>query len=163
MNTKAPQRALVLALVCLGIAGCATSGAAAETSPTTFPTETVIGRAVKVSAPPAVMAAVKSAQRSGDVQGPVQWTRSTTQKAATLTQAQPGDRAVPIYVVQMQGRFRLDTAPRPPGAHSPEGTVLTVFVPIEGDPPQGASGLQLAYRATDLSPFGAVHSYVLGD
>jgi hypothetical protein len=107
-------------------------------------------------APKAVLDAVANARTSGPVQGVVQWVETTTQKAAALTSAGPGSPDVPIYIVQIQGDFVLDAAPRPKGAASPTGTVLRTFVPI-GDPDQGGGGGSLTSSVADLSPYGTVH------
>lgn len=105
-------------------------------------------------------AAIQRLYQSGTLTGSVEWVRTTTHRAASVTQAQAGAKDIPIYVLQARGHFRLDNVPRPSsGAKSPEGTVLLTFFPVEEDRPEGASGLQLSSTVTDLSPFGEVSTF----
>jgi hypothetical protein len=156
MSHRAPTFALLLVLTCAPIAGCA-DGSRAVNPSTSSPSSSL----VQYSAPPAaVRAATQGLYQSGTVRGRVEWVRTTTQRAASLTQVQPGARDIPIYVLEARGQFRLDNVPRPSsGAKSPEGTVLLTFFPVEGNPPEGASGLQLSSTFTDLSPFGEVSTF----
>ena len=140
--------AVVFVLTCATTAGC---GDPDESIASASATATVDEAHTP---PPAVMQAAQRFYQSGTVSGQVEWIRTTTQKAASLTQAQHGARDIPIYVAQAHGQFRLDNVSRPLGAESPEGTVLLTYFPVEGDPPEGASGLQLSSTPTDLSPFG---------
>ena len=155
MSHRTPTLALLLVLTCAPIAGCA-DGSRAVNPSTSSPSSSL----AQYSAPPAaVLAATQRLYQSGTLSGRVEWIRTTTQRAASLTQAQPGAKDIPIYVLQARGQFRLDNVPRPSGAKSPEGTVLLTFFPVEGNPPEGASGLQLSSTFTDLSPFGEVSTF----
>jgi len=155
MSHRMQTFALLFLLTCATVTGCA-DGSRAGGPSASSPSSSL----VQYSAPPAaVVAAAQRLYQSGTLSGRVEWVRTTTQRAARLTQAQPGARDIPIYVLQARGQFRLDNVPRPPGAKSPEGTVLVTFFPLEGDPPEGASGLQLSSTVTDLSPFGEVSTF----
>jgi hypothetical protein len=155
MTRRAQAFALLFLLTLATVVGCADRSRQAIPAGSSHTSDLV-----QYSPPPAaVVAAAQRLYQSGSVSGVVEWTLTTTQKAASVTQAQPGTRDIPIYVIQARGQFRLDNVPRPHGAKSPEGTVLLTFFPLEGDPPEGASGLQLSSTATDLSPFGEVNTF----
>lgn len=106
-----------------------------------------------------MLAAVGEAQSFGPIEGAVQWTTSTTQRAAALDGAGPGAADVPIYLVQMRGLFVLSTAPRPPGATSPRGSVLLLFVP-NGPSQKYGGGLTLSNKTVDLGVFGPVNTFL---
>jgi hypothetical protein len=110
------------------------------------------------TAPAKVVQAVRYAETEGSVQAPVEWVETTTQRAGELTQDGPGAADVPIYLVQMRGSFVLDSAPRPPGASSPKGSVLVFLVPI-GDDSKGGGGARLTNAVVDLSGYGTVHLF----
>ncbi|HET7278769.1 MAG TPA: hypothetical protein VFJ22_11860 [Dermatophilaceae bacterium] len=85
--------------------------------------------------------------------------QSTTQRAAALDGAGRGAADVPIYLVQMRGRFELSTAPRPPGATSPRGSVLLLFVP-NGPSQKYGGGLTLSNKTVDLGVFGPMDAFL---
>jgi hypothetical protein len=107
-------------------------------------------------APKAVVDAVANARREGTFTGPVEWIETTRNKAAALTRAVPEATDLPVYVVQMQGDFVLDSAPRPAGATSPRGTVLMVILPVVASDQFGGE-VSLTNTAADLGPYGTVH------
>ena len=129
---------------------------------TTTPSDTASPRATQTAAPavPApVIKAVAQARSDGQIEGPVEWISTTTQRAAAIDHLGPAEPDVPIYAVQMRGRFTLDNAPRPMGAaRSPHGTVLVLFIPIENFD-RGGSGLTLTEATVDLSRYGNVHTF----
>lgn len=108
--------------------------------------------------PAPVMKAVARARSDGQIEGPVEWISTTTQRAAAIDHTGPAEPDVPIYAVQIRGRFTLDNVPRPSGAQSPHGTVLVVFIPIENSD-QGGVGLTLTESTVDLSLYGTVHTF----
>ena len=109
--------------------------------------------------PAPVMKAVARARSDGQIEGPVEWISTTTQRAAAIDHTGPAEPDVPIYAVQIKGRFTLDNAPRPmAAARSPHGTVLVVFIPI-GNPDRGGAGVSLAESTVDLSLYGTVHTF----
>ncbi len=145
---------LLAVAVCLGVAGCGSSTSSALT--TASPASS--GPVIETNAPAKVVAAIAQARREGTVTGPVQWITTSTQGFARVSGAGPGAADVPIYVVEMQGHFVLDNAPRPLGARSSEGSTMIVLVPL-GDGEQGGAGVVLGATVTDLSSYGDVHWY----
>jgi len=96
--------------------------------------------------------------REGTITGPVQWVSTSTKGFASVSGSGPGAADVPIYAIEMRGRFVLDNAPRPAGAKSPEGSIMIVLVPVsDGD--QAGGGVLLRPTVTDLSSFGHAHWY----
>ena len=147
-------RTLVIAAAASTLAAC---GQVATTpSDTARPSATQTAAA---TVPAAVMKAVARARSDGQIVGPVEWISTTTQRAAAIDHTGPAEPDVPIYAVQMRGRFTLDNAPRPMGAaRSPHGTVLVLFIPIENFD-RGGSGLTLTEATVDLSRYGNVHTF----
>jgi hypothetical protein len=133
------------------VAGCTSTTAPSIATSAGSPTSVV-----ENTAPAKVVAAVTNARRDGTVSGPVQWVATTTRGFSSVSGSGPGAADVPIYVVEMQGHFVLNSAPRPPGAKSPQGSSMMLLVPM-GDGAQGGAGVLLRPTATDLSAFGVVH------
>lgn len=156
---------VVLGLVVMALAGCGTvaapagSGARPGWQSPALQGAASIGPHGAASPPPAVLSAVADAQSFGPIEGSVQWTTSTTQRAAALDGTGPGTADAPIYLVQLRGRFELSTAPRPPGANSPRGSVLLLFVPVGGSQTYGG-GVVLSYKTVDLGVFGPVNTFL---
>ena len=123
----------------------------------TAPSDTASSSATRTAAdavPAPVMKALARARSDRQIVGPVEWISTTTQRAAAIEHTGPAEPDVPIYAVQMRGRFILDNAPRPmAAARSPHGTVLVMFIPI-GNSDQGGSGLTLTESPVDLSLYG---------
>ena len=157
LMTMRSQRSIVtaaaVAAVGLTVAACtsATAPSIASSSGSSAPL-------VESTAPAKVVAAVADAHRDGTVTGPVQWVATTTTSFASVSGSGPGAADVPIYVVEMQGHFVLDNAPRPPGAKSPRGSIMILLVPV-GDGAQGGAGVLLRPTVTDLSSYGDAHWY----
>jgi hypothetical protein len=113
-----------------------------------------------VPVPPLVMAAALDARREGTVVGPVQWLRTTSKAAEAFSGYTPGRPDQQIYLVQVQGQFVLDSAPRPMGAPSPTGTAMVLVIPLVTSD-QGGGGLRMGQGPMDLSYLGDVHSFTL--
>ena len=145
---------LLAVAVGLGLAGCSssTSTAISTTSPTSS------APVFESTAPDKIVAAIADARREGTITGPVQWVSTSTKGFASVSGSGPGAADVPIYAIEMRGRFVLDNAPRPAGAKSPEGSIMIVLVPV-GDGDQAGGGVLLRPTVTDLSSFGHAHWY----
>lgn len=166
MRTDGKAAVASLMLACVGLAGCGAEPG--PTGVTHLPGQTAAqpsGSVTSEPAPPqAVMDAAKNALQSGRVVGPVEWVLGTLQDAEGLTSRGPSVPVaddVPVYLVQVRGEFRLDSAPRPSGARSPEGTVMLLYFPVTPDPQAGNSGMSLTEVAVDLSAVGPVHTFEL--
>jgi len=146
-------RTLLIAASASALAACGQVASAPSDFASPSATQTA---AAAVPAP--VMKAVARARSDGQIEGPVEWISTTTRRAAAIDHTGPAGPDVPIYAVQMRGRFTLDMTPRPVGAQSPSGTVLVVFIPIE-DSDQGGVGLTLTESTVDLSLYGTVHTF----
>lgn len=150
------RRVGLVAVGVLALAGCTS---ALPDVPTPSHSTSAAAPAVAASIPPpAVVDAVKRAQSEGKITGTVQWVTTSTMKAQAITRTGSGAADVPIYAVQMRGWFVLGSAPRPPGATSPTGSVLVVFVPM-GDDSAGGGGAMLSNSPVDLSAYGDVRTY----
>ena len=91
MTRRTQILALLLVLTCAPLVGCADGSRPAN--PTGSSASSSL---VQYTAPPAaVVAATQRLYQSGSVSGDVEWTLTTTQKAARVTQAQPGARTSP--------------------------------------------------------------------
>jgi hypothetical protein len=143
------------AIMCVIVAGVA-HGTTSE--PTATPTN---GLHDTFPVPPAVLEAVEGAQTFGHIDRPVEWIVTTEQGAAPLDHSGPGAPDIPIYAVQLRGRFVLTGASGPAGANfTPTGTVLILFVPIS-NPDRGGSGVELSNAVADLSRYGTVHAFTV--
>jgi len=141
-------------LLAVTLAACASAGSGVGSSAST-------AQATAQVPPAPVVEAVAQARTKGTVTGLVEWVKTTTRTAAAITRDGPGSADVPIYAVQIHGHYVLEPVPRPPGATSPSGTDLVVFVPIPNND-NGGAGVLLTHTPVDLSPYGTFHTFQPG-
>jgi hypothetical protein len=97
----------------------------------------------------------RAAENNGE-QNPthIEWVKSTLDKAEEFMSRDIGDfGSDEVFVVQAQGSFVAEAAPRPQGASAPTGTTLTLIVDATTGEVRGSA---LLHSPLDLSTLGPV-------
>jgi hypothetical protein len=111
--------------------------------------------------PRAVLALAAAQARSYGNRGPtrVEWVKTTRQKAVSAENAGRVDGGkLPVYFVVLHGHFVYDGAPRPPGAQSPRGRILTDTIEIKTG---RTLDFGLGNGEPDFSKVGTPHHFVI--
>jgi hypothetical protein len=117
--------------------------------------------------PPKILATIRQWQAEGTrIDGRIEWIQTTTHRALPILPDVPTTPDVPIYVLQMHGRFHVQTTGGPTGATASripfiDGMALLSLTVGTSQIGGGAQRIGRGQGPADLASIASVHSFAL--